>query len=54
MTRQSVSLIGAPTDCGASTTGARMAPDALRVAGVQTRWVGVKAGAMAASGSQPQ
>ncbi len=34
MTRQSVSLIGAPTDCGASTTGARMASDALRVAGV--------------------
>jgi arginase len=29
-----VSLIGAPTDIGAGTLGARMAPDALRVAGL--------------------
>ncbi len=30
-----VSLIGAPTDIGASTLGARMGPQALRVAGLQ-------------------
>ncbi|MFO0444168.1 MAG: arginase family protein, partial [Betaproteobacteria bacterium] len=34
MTRH-VSLIGAPTDIGAGTRGARMGPEALRVAGLQ-------------------
>ena len=34
MVRQSVSLIGAPTDVGAGTLGARMGPEALRVAGI--------------------
>ena len=34
MTRQ-VSLIGAPTDIGAGARGARMGPEALRVAGLQ-------------------
>ena len=34
MERTSVSLIGAPTDIGAGTTGSRMGPDALRVAGI--------------------
>ena len=29
-----VSLIGAPTDIGASTVGARLGPQALRVAGL--------------------
>ena len=33
--RQPVSLIGAPTDIGASTRGAGMGPDAMRVAGLQ-------------------
>jgi arginase len=32
---QAVSLIGAPTDIGASTRGASMGPEALRVAGLQ-------------------
>ena len=32
--KQGVSLIGAPTDVGASVLGARMGPEALRVAGV--------------------
>ena len=31
---RSISLIGAPTDVGAGTRGARMAPEALRVAGL--------------------
>ena len=31
---KSVSLIGVPTDVGAGTLGARMGPDALRVAGI--------------------
>src|SRR4051812_47556361 len=31
---QTVSLIGAPTDVGASVRGAGMGPDALRVAGI--------------------
>lgn len=30
-----LSLIGAPTDCGASTRGASMGPEALRVAGIE-------------------
>ena len=34
MSRQSVSLVGAPTDVGASTRGASMGPEALRVAGL--------------------
>ena len=34
MKRQDVSLIGAPTDIGAGIPGARMGPDALRVAGL--------------------
>lgn len=34
MNKMAVSLIGAPTDIGAGTTGARMGPDALRVAGI--------------------
>ncbi|MBL8415867.1 MAG: arginase [Propionivibrio sp.] len=34
MIRQGVSLIGAPTDVGAGTLGARMGPEALRVAGI--------------------
>ena len=34
MTRQGVSLVGAPTDVGAGTLGARMGPEALRVAGI--------------------
>ena len=33
-TQRTVSLIGAPTDIGASDTGARMGPEALRVAGL--------------------
>ncbi len=32
--KQGVSLIGAPTDVGASVLGARMGPEALRVAGI--------------------
>ena len=32
---QGVSLIGVPTDVGAGTRGARMGPEALRVAGIQ-------------------
>ena len=32
--QRTVSLIGAPTDIGASSTGARMGPEALRVAGL--------------------
>src|SRR5262245_28741581 len=35
MTRRIVSLIGAPTDVGASERGAAMGPEALRVAGLQ-------------------
>ena len=31
---QGVSLIGVPTDVGAGTRGARMGPEALRVAGL--------------------
>ena len=34
MNKTAVSLIGAPTDIGAGTTGSRMGPDALRVAGI--------------------
>ena len=34
MERTSVSLIGAPTDVGASVIGTRMGPEALRVAGI--------------------
>ena len=34
MKRQDVTLIGAPTDIGASIPGSRMGPDALRVAGL--------------------
>ncbi|WP_153110423.1 arginase [Propionivibrio limicola] len=34
MQTQTVSLIGAPTDIGAGTPGARMGPEALRVAGI--------------------
>ena len=34
MIKHDVSLIGAPTDVGAGTPGARMGPDALRVAGM--------------------
>ena len=34
MSKQVVSLIGAPTDVGAGTPGARMGPEALRVAGI--------------------
>ena len=34
MSPQQVSLIGAPTDVGAGTLGARLGPDALRVAGL--------------------
>jgi arginase len=30
-----VSLVGAPTDVGAGSLGARMGPEALRVAGIQ-------------------
>src|SRR3712207_5712653 len=33
--RLPVSLIGVPTDCGASERGASMGPEALRVAGIQ-------------------
>lgn len=43
MIRHDVSLIGAPTDVGAGMAGARLGPDALRVAGI--------AQAIAASGS---
>ncbi len=32
--KQDISLIGAPTDIGAGTRGARMGPEALRVAGI--------------------
>ncbi len=35
MTRQKISLIGAPTDVGAGARGASMGPEALRVAGLQ-------------------
>ena len=35
MEKQGVSLIGAPTDIGAGTRGARMGPEALRVAGIE-------------------
>jgi len=35
-TRRTVSLIGAPTDVGASDRGASMGPEAMRVAGLQT------------------
>ena len=34
MSKQGVSLIGAPTDVGAGLPGARMGPEALRVAGI--------------------
>jgi arginase len=34
MNSKTVSLIGAPTDVGASVRGAGMGPDALRVAGL--------------------
>ena len=34
MNARKVSLIGAPTDVGAGTMGSRLAPDALRVAGI--------------------
>jgi arginase len=34
-TRPTIALIGAPTDIGAGARGARMGPDALRVAGLQ-------------------
>ena len=34
MSQQQVSLIGAPTDVGAGTLGARLGPEALRVAGI--------------------
>ena len=34
MSQQQVSLIGAPTDVGAGTLGARLEPEALRVAGI--------------------
>ncbi|HPT50770.1 MAG TPA: arginase [Accumulibacter sp.] len=34
MTKEGVSLIGVPTDVGAGVPGARMGPDALRVAGI--------------------
>ena len=34
MSSQQVSLIGAPTDVGAGTLGARLGPEALRVAGI--------------------
>ena len=34
MSLQQISLIGAPTDVGAGTLGARLGPDALRVAGI--------------------
>ena len=34
MSRKGVSLIGAPTDAGAGSLGARMGPEALRVAGI--------------------
>ena len=34
MSEQQVSLIGAPTDVGAGMLGARMGPEALRVAGI--------------------
>jgi arginase len=35
LARREASLIGAPTDCGASERGASMGPEALRVAGIQ-------------------
>ena len=35
MTHRPVSLIGAPSDAGAGTIGARMGPEALRVAGLE-------------------
>ena len=35
MEKQGVSLIGAPTDIGAGARGARMGPEALRVAGIE-------------------
>jgi arginase len=35
MSRQGISLIGAPTDIGAGARGASMGPEALRVAGLQ-------------------
>ena len=34
MEHPGVSLIGAPTDVGAGTLGARLGPEALRVAGI--------------------
>ncbi|MEE8543127.1 MAG: arginase family protein, partial [Gammaproteobacteria bacterium] len=34
-TKRKVSLIGAPTDIGAGQRGASMAPEALRVAGLE-------------------
>ena len=35
-----VSIVGAPTDIGAGSCGARMGPEAMRVAGLQAAQIG--------------